>query len=141
MSALARIANDVSPHDKAADIASRSGCREIAARKPPPSVEIAHTPQTKFIKIKCSGPRQGMANGKNASSSCFDVIDGDMEQYVERAGARSRSQGRLIREAVASMMMDMRKHPNCGASRIHAIGSAAAAGDAAVARACIEGFN
>ena len=41
------------------------------------------------------------------------------------------------------MMSDMRKHPNCGVPHeIHAIGiSAAAAGDAAVARAYIEGFN
>jgi hypothetical protein len=41
------------------------------------------------------------------------------------------------------MMMDMRKHPNCGVPHeIHAIGiSAAAAGDAAVVRAYIEGFN
>ena len=41
------------------------------------------------------------------------------------------------------MMMDMRKGPNCGAPhKIHAIGiSAAAAGDAAVAGAYIEGFG
>jgi hypothetical protein len=40
------------------------------------------------------------------------------------------------------MMMDMRKHPNCGVPHeIHAIGiSAAAAGNTAVARAYIEGF-
>ena len=48
-----------------------------------------------------------------------------------------------MREAVASMMMDMRKYPNCEVPHeIHAIGIfAAAAGDAAVARAYIEGFN
>jgi hypothetical protein len=48
-----------------------------------------------------------------------------------------------IREAVASMMMDMRKYPNCEVPHeIHAIGIyAAAAGDFAVARAYIEGFN
>jgi hypothetical protein len=48
-----------------------------------------------------------------------------------------------IREAVASMMMDMRKHPECGVpSAINAIGiCAAAAGDVAMARAYIDGFN
>ena len=48
-----------------------------------------------------------------------------------------------IHEAVASMMMDMRKYPNCEVSHeIHAIGIyAAAAGDVSVARAYIEGFN
>ena len=47
-----------------------------------------------------------------------------------------------IREAVASMMMDMRKHPNCGVPHeIHAIGMhAVVAGDSALARAYIEGF-
>jgi hypothetical protein len=41
------------------------------------------------------------------------------------------------------MMMDMRKHPNCGVPpEINAIGIfAAAASDAALARAYIEGFN
>ena len=67
------------------------------------------------------------------------------EQYIERSKERARSLisvGR-IREAVASMMMDMRKHPNCEVPHeIHAIGIfAAAAGDAAVVRAYIEGFN
>jgi len=40
------------------------------------------------------------------------------------------------------MMADMRKHPDCGVPHeIHLIGiSAAAAGDAVVARAYIEGF-
>jgi hypothetical protein len=66
------------------------------------------------------------------------------EQHVERSKERARSllsAGR-IREAVASMMTDMRKHPNCGVPHeIHAIGiSAVTAGDAAVARAYIEGF-
>jgi hypothetical protein len=39
--------------------------------------------------------------------------------------------------------MDMRKHPNCGVPHeINAIGiSAAAAGNVALARAYIEGFN
>lgn len=48
-----------------------------------------------------------------------------------------------IREAVASMMMDMRKYPNCEVPHeIHAIGIfAAAAGDVVVAGAYIEGFN
>jgi hypothetical protein len=66
------------------------------------------------------------------------------EQYVERSKERALALltvGR-IREAVASMIMDMRKGQNCGVPHeIHAIGiSAAAAGDAAVARAYILGF-
>jgi hypothetical protein len=73
------------------------------------------------------------------------VLDVTREQYVERSKERARSLinvGR-IHEAVASMMMDMRKCPNCEVSHeIHAIGIyAAAAGDVAVARAYIEGFN
>jgi hypothetical protein len=67
------------------------------------------------------------------------------EQYVERSKERARSLLRVgeIREAVASMMMDMWKHPNCAVPpEINAIGiSAAAAGNAAVARVYIEGFN
>jgi hypothetical protein len=65
------------------------------------------------------------------------------EQYVERSKERARSLLRVgrIREAVASMMMDMRKHPNCGVPpEINAIGIFAAS-DAALARAYIEGFN
>jgi hypothetical protein len=66
------------------------------------------------------------------------------EQYIERSKERALALLRIgrIPEAVASMMMDMRKGPNCGVPReIHAIGiSAAAAGDAAVAHAYIEGF-
>ena len=66
------------------------------------------------------------------------------EQYVERSKERARSLLRVgqIHEAVASMMMDMRKYPNCEVPHeIHAIGiHAAAAGDVAVTRAYIEGF-
>ena len=66
------------------------------------------------------------------------------EQYVERSKEHALARLRVgrIHEAVASMMMDMRKHPNCGVPHeIHAIGIfAAAAGNAAVARAYIEGF-
>lgn len=66
------------------------------------------------------------------------------EQYVERSKERALTLLRVgrIREGVASMIMDMRKGPNCGVPHeINAIGiSAAAAGDAAVARAYIEGF-
>ena len=62
------------------------------------------------------------------------------EQYVERSkeSARALLRDGRIREAVAEMMMYMRKGvPH----EIHAIGIlAAAAGDAAVARAYIEGF-
>ena len=67
------------------------------------------------------------------------------EQYVERSKERALALLRVgrIREAVASMMMDMRKYPNCEVPHeIHAIGiCAAAAGDAALVRAYIEGFN
>ena len=67
------------------------------------------------------------------------------EQHVERSkeSARSLINVGRIREAVASMMMDMRKYPNCEVPHeIHAIGIyAASAGDVAVARAYIEGFN
>jgi hypothetical protein len=67
------------------------------------------------------------------------------EQYVERSKERALallSVGRT-REAVASIMADMRKHPNCGVPHeINVIGIfAAVAGNAAVARAYIEGFN
>jgi hypothetical protein len=67
------------------------------------------------------------------------------KEYVERSKETALTilrDGR-IREAVASMMMDMRKHPDCGVAReINAIGIlAAAAGDVAVARAYIDGFN
>ena len=66
------------------------------------------------------------------------------EQYVERSKERALAfldVGR-IREAVAWMMIDMRKHPNCEvAPEIHAFGiCAATAGDAAATRAYIEGF-
>ena len=67
------------------------------------------------------------------------------EQYIERSKERALALLRAgrVREAVASMMMDMRKGPNCGVPReIHAIGiCAVTAGDAAVARAYIEGFD
>jgi hypothetical protein len=67
------------------------------------------------------------------------------EQYVERCKESALALLRVgrIREAVASMMMDMRKGPNCGVPHeVHAIGiSAVADGDATVARAYIEGFG
>jgi hypothetical protein len=66
------------------------------------------------------------------------------EEYVERSKETALmllKDGR-IREAVASMMMAMRKHPDYGVPHeINAIGIlAAAAGDVAVARAYIDGF-
>jgi hypothetical protein len=75
----------------------------------------------------------------------LDGIDVTRAQHVERSKERAHtliSVGR-IREAVASMMMDMRKYPTCEVPHeLHAIGIyAAAAGDVAVARAYIEGFN
>jgi hypothetical protein len=81
----------------------------------------------------------------NAHCRVFDGMDVTREQHVERSKERARTLinvGR-IREAVASMMMDMRKYPNCEVPHeIHAIGIfASAAGDVAVARAYIEGFN
>ncbi len=67
------------------------------------------------------------------------------EQYVERSKDCALALLRVgrIREAVASMMMDMRKGPNCGVPHeIQAIGIFAAADDDAVAaRAYIEGFG
>ena len=67
------------------------------------------------------------------------------KQYVERSKERALALLRVgrIRVAVASMMMDVRKHPDCGVPHaIHTIGiSAAAAGDTALARVYIEGFN
>jgi hypothetical protein len=66
------------------------------------------------------------------------------EQYVDACKKRALALLRAgrRREAVASMMMDMRKRPDCGVPHgVHAIGIlAAAADDAAVARAYIEGF-
>ena len=67
------------------------------------------------------------------------------EEYIVRSKQYALallSRGR-IREAVASMMTDMRRNPTYGVPpEIHAMGIfAAAAGDAAGARAYIEGFN
>jgi hypothetical protein len=67
------------------------------------------------------------------------------EQYIEGSKKRALallSVGRIC-EAVASMMMDLRKYPNCEVPHeIHAIGIfAAGTNDAALARAYIEGFN
>ena len=80
----------------------------------------------------------------NAHGRVFDGIDVTRKQYVERSKERALALITVghIREAVASMMVDMRKYPNCKVPHeIHAIGIyAAAAGDVAVARAYIEGF-
>jgi len=66
------------------------------------------------------------------------------EQYIERSKERALALLRVgrIGEAVASMMIDMRKHPDCEVPHeIHAIGMhAVVAGDSALARAYIEGF-
>ena len=86
-----------------------------------------------------------MASGNAHMLVSLALLTVPREQYVERSKERALALLRVgrMREAVASMMMDMRKHPNCGAPHeIHAIGiSAAVAGDAAVARVYIEGFN
>jgi hypothetical protein len=81
----------------------------------------------------------------NAHCRVPDGIYVTREQHFARSKERALaliSVGRL-REAVASMMMDMRKYPNCEVPHeIHAIGIyAAAAGDVAVVRAYVEGFN
>ena len=67
------------------------------------------------------------------------------EQYVQRSKERALAllgEGR-IREAVISMMTDMRKRPDCGVPHeVDAIGIFAAAdGDVAMAHAYIDGFN
>jgi len=82
---------------------------------------------------------------KNARLHIFSTLSTmTREQYIELSKERALTLLRAgrMREAVASMMMDMRKHSNCGVPReIHAIGiCAAAAGDAAMVRAYIEGF-
>jgi hypothetical protein len=71
------------------------------------------------------------------------------EQYRELYIRRSKERALellwvgQIREAVASIIMDMRKGPNCFVpDEIHVIGIAAAAThDVALAHAYIEGFN
>jgi hypothetical protein len=67
------------------------------------------------------------------------------EQYVQRSKESALALLRVgrLREAVASMMMDMRKHPDCGVPHeINVIGIlAVAAGDAVMARTYIDGFN
>jgi hypothetical protein len=66
------------------------------------------------------------------------------EQYVERSKERARTLLRVgrTREAVISIIMDMRKQPSCAVPpEIHAFGiCAATAGDVAATREYIEGF-
>jgi hypothetical protein len=85
-----------------------------------------------------------MASGNPHSLVSLTLSRATREQYVERCKESARALLRVgqIREAVASMMADMRKHPDCGVPHeIHVIGiSAAAANDVVVARAYIEGF-
>ena len=85
-----------------------------------------------------------MASGNAHLLVSLTLLTMTREQYVERSKERALALLRVgrIHEAVASMMMDMRKHPNCGVPHeIHTIGIfAAAAGNAALARAYIEGF-
>jgi len=88
------------------------------------------------LRSKCLGDGlRRLARGDGPRHDRRPAIDYSPALALLRAGR--------VREAVASMMMDMRKGPNCGAPhKIHAIGiSAAAAGDAAVAGAYIEGFG
>ena len=85
-----------------------------------------------------------MESGNAHLLASFALSTVTREQYVERSKERALAllRGGRMHEAVASMMMDMRKHPNCGVPHeIHVIGiCAAAAGNAAVAQAYIEGF-
>ena len=85
-----------------------------------------------------------MASGNAHLLASLSLSTVTREQHVERSKERALALlgfGRL-REGVASMMMDMRKHPNCEVPpELHVIGIlAAGAGDAALARAYIEGF-
>ena len=86
-----------------------------------------------------------MASGNPHSLVFLKLSRVTREQYVERCKESARALLRVgqIREAVASMMADMRKHPDCRVPHeINVIGiSAVAAGNAALARAYIEGFN
>jgi hypothetical protein len=86
-----------------------------------------------------------MASGNAPLLMSLTLSTVTREQYIERSKEIARALLRVgrIREAVASMMMDMRKYPDCEVPHeIHAIGIfAAAAGDTAVARAYIDGFN
>ena len=81
-----------------------------------------------------------MASGDALLVSLTKVTREHIEQSRERALALIEV-GR-VREAVSSMMAEMRKHPNCEVPHeIHAIGMhAVVAGDSALARAYIEGF-
>jgi hypothetical protein len=115
---------------------------KIPGRKSPTSVKwLTDPPQRILFKLTCLGDGQRAAN----SNLTRTAVSLTREQHVERSKERALALlnvGR-IREAVASMMMDMRKYPNCEVPHeIHAIGIfAAAAGDVAVAGAYIEGFN
>jgi hypothetical protein len=101
----------------------------------------------KFIKVNAQAPAKGAANGERENARSFvSLMLSTMtrEQYVQRSkeSALALLRGGRISEAVASMMMDMRKHPDCRVPpEINAVGIfAAAARDAAVVRAYIEGF-
>ena len=101
----------------------------------------------KFIKINAQAPAKGAANGERENARSFvslTLSTMTREQYVQRSKESALALLRVgrISEAVASMMMDMRKHPDCRVPpEINAIGIlAAAAGDTVSARAYIEGF-
>jgi hypothetical protein len=86
-----------------------------------------------------------MASFDTGLARVFALSAMTREQYVQRCKENALTllrEGR-IGEAVASMMMDMRKHPDCGVPHeVNAIGIfAAEAGDMALARAYIDGFN
>jgi hypothetical protein len=90
-------------------------------------------------------PRGRPTASENAHQPASTLLTITREQYIAQSKGHALALlgAGLIREAVAAMMMDMRKHPDCGVpSAIHAIGVfAAAAGDTSVARAYIDGFK
>jgi hypothetical protein len=123
---------------------SSANCRT----KAPAKREIAHTPlKRNSLKLIVRATAKGTANASGNAHLLVSLMLSTVtrEQYIERSkeSALALLRGGRIREAVAQMMMDMRKHPNCEVPHeIHAFGiSAVGAGDATLARAYIEGFN
>jgi hypothetical protein len=86
-----------------------------------------------------------MASGNAHLLVSLTLSNVTREQYIEQSKERALALLKVgrIRVAVASMMADMRKHPNCEVPhKIHAFGVyAAVAGDSAWARVYIEGFG
>ena len=112
--------------------------------------EIVHTHlKRNSSKSVLQTTAKGRASGERESArSIVSLTLSTMtpEQYVQQSKESALALLRVgrISEAVASMMMDMRKHPDCAVPlppEINAIGIlAAAARDAVAARAFIDGF-